>query len=316
MNINEFNQQFYKSLDGAVQSMGGRIDKVSVSKNNQVLQGIAIRFTGSSLGVTIYPQMYFEDYKNGIPMSDIISGIQTEILRTKPPEVNISNFSKEKATTHLRASIVNYENNKAWLKDIPHERLADLAVFAKWDFRNNYAAKVNNFLLGQMGLTKEEALKIAKSNTGRSAELKSMNEVMEGIIKEAVDDDGLAADLAAGLEDSPLYVLTTESGFDGASLIADKKVMRQVHEELGEDFYILPSSIHEVILVGKSDVDGDVDSLREMVQSVNEREVPIEDRLSDQVYEFNGNSLILAGMDELKEEHNIADMFHHHHKSR
>lgn len=165
-----------------------------------------------------------------------------------------------------------------------------------------------------MGLTKEEALKIAKSNTGKSAELKSMNEVMEGIIKEAVDDDGLAADLAAGLEDSPLYVLTTESGLDGASLIANRNILKQVHEELGEDFYILPSSIHEVILVGKSDVDNDIDSLREMVRNVNEREVPIEDRLSDQVYEFNGHSLTLAGADELKEEHNIADTLCHHHR--
>lgn len=85
MNINEFNEQFYKSLDGMVQSMGGKIERVSVPKNNQIIQGFTIRFVDSPLGVTIYPHMYFEDYKNGVPMGDIILGIQTEILRTKPP---------------------------------------------------------------------------------------------------------------------------------------------------------------------------------------------------------------------------------------
>lgn len=64
--------------------------------------------------------------------------------------------------------------------------------------------------------------------------------------------------------------------------------------------------------MGKSDTDGDVDSLCEMVRSINEAEVPVEDRLSDNVYEYDGSSLKLAGMDELKEEHSMADMFHYH----
>ena len=226
--------------------------------------------------------------------------------------VDIESITRVEAATHLRASIVNYESNKNWLKDIPHERIADLAVFAKWDFGDGYISKVNGYLLGQIGLTKEEALKIAKENTARTAELKSMDQVMTEIIKETVGGDGLADDLAAGVADSSLYVLTTESGFDGASLIADRNILKQVHEELGEDFYILPSSIHEVILVGKSDTDGDVDSLCEMVRSINEAEVPVEDRLSDNVYEYDGSSLKLAGMDELKEEHSMADMFHSH----
>lgn len=312
----QFYNEFFKALENVMESSGVRLEETEVPKNNRIVKGITAHFPDIEIAPTVYPDHYFGVWKNGYSMESIASSVKNELLANAPgiSQVDIENMNQVEATTHLRASIVNYENNKEWLKDIPHERLADLAVFAKWDFGNSYTAKVNDYLLGQIGLTKEEVLKLAKRNTGNSAELKSMNQVMIEIIKDNVDDESLAEDLAAGLKDSPLYVLTTESGLDGASLIADKKVLAQVHEELGEDFYILPSSIHELILVGKSEVGGDVGSLREMVRNVNEQEVSIEERLSDNVYEFNGTSLTLAGADELKEEHNIADTFCHHHR--
>lgn len=318
MNDKQFYNDFYSALEKAMEPSGGHLIEMDIPKNNTVMKGVTIKFDNISLAPTIYPDSYFQNWKAGQSMSAIVSELRSELIKTVPglSHFNVGNINRDSAITHLHAAVVGYESNKEWLKNIPHERIADLAVFAKWKFDNAdrdsvLSSKVTEPLLAHLQLTKEEALKIAKTNTARSAELKSMNEVMEEIIKEAVDDDGLAADLAAGLEDSPLYVLTTESGLDGASLIADKKVLKQVHEELGEDFYILPSSIHEVILVGKTEVDGDVDSLREMVQSVNEKEVPTEERLSDNVYEFDGHSLKITGS-ELTQEHNISDSITHH----
>ena len=308
----QFYKNFYNALEKVMEPSGIRLEETEVPKNNKVVKGIAVRFPDFEAAPTVYPDHYFGVWKNGHSVESIALSVRNELIANAPgiSKVDIESINRVEAATHLRASIVNYESNKNWLKDIPHERIADLAVFAKWDFGDGYISKVNGYLLGQIGLTKEEALKIAKENTARTAELKSMDQVMTEIIKETVGGDGLADDLAAGVADSSLYVLTTESGFDGASLIADRNILKQVHEELGEDFYILPSSIHEVILVGKSDTDGDVDSLCEMVRSINEAEVPVEDRLSDNVYEYDGSSLKLAGMDELKEEHSMADMFH------
>ena len=49
-----------------------------------------------------------------------------------------------------------------------------------------------------------------------------------------------------------------------------------------------------------------------MVSSINEQEVEPEDRLSDQVYEFDGHSLKIAGAAELIQEHNISDSITYH----
>lgn len=108
----------------------------------------------------------------------------------------------------------------------------------------------------------------------------------------------------------PLSVLTNESGIDGAALIACPEVLKAVQKEIGEEFYILPSSIHEVLIMPKSDTDI-VEELKEMVSSINKAEVLPEDRLSDNVYEFDGHSLKIAGS-ELTQENNITESITHH----
>lgn len=105
--------------------------------------------------------------------------------------------------------------------------------------------------------------------------------------------------------------MTNESGIDGAAAIACPEVLKAVQKQIGEDFYILPSSIHETLILPKSQTD-DVEGLKQMVSSINEQEVEPEDRLTDQVYEFDGHSLKIAGAAELIQEHKISDSITYH----
>lgn len=309
----QFYKEFYRELEKAMEPSGGHLKEIDIHKNNTVQKGIVIKFDNVNVAPTVYPDLYYPDWKQGYSVDMIVSGIRTRLLKTAPTiaKFDIDNISRDNAPLHLRAAIVNYENNKNWLKEIPHERIADLAVFTKWDFENNHVTVVNDYLLAKMGLTKEEALKIAKTNTGREAELMSMDNVMEELVRETVNDEGLAADLVAGYGHSPLYMLSNKEDLDGAAAIADSHVLKQVHDTLEEDFYILPSSIHEVMIIPKSEIFS-VEELKNMVHSINQNEVPLEDRLSDNVYEFDGHSLKLAGMDGLTEERDIADTIKHH----
>lgn len=312
----QFYKEFYSSLEKAMEPSGGRLIEMDIPKNNRMMKGITIKFDNISLAPTIYPDSYFQDWKEGKTVDGIISGVRTEIKRTVPglAHFNIKSINRDSAITHLHAAVVGYENNKEWLKNIPHERIEDLAVFAKWRFDNAdqdsvTATKITEPLLAHLQLTKEEALKIAKTNTARSAKFESMDTVMRNIMMDN-DMDKELAEMMFPDSSTPLSVVTNESGIDGAAVIACQEVLKAVQKELGEDFYILPSSIHEVLVLPKSFSD-DVEDLKQMVSSVNEAEVPPEDRLSDNVYEFDGHSLKIAGA-ELTQENNIADSITHH----
>ena len=312
----QFYKEFYSALEKGMGPSGGHLIEMDIPKNNHTMKGITVKFDNISMAPTVYPDFYYQDWKEGQPMDEIVSGVRTEIMRTAPElsHFSIKNMNRESAVNHLYAAVVGYENNKEWLQSIPHQRIADLAVFAKWKFDNAdrdsvVASKVTGPLLAHLQLTKEEALKIAKTNTARSAKFESMDTVMKNMMV----DDGMNRELAEMMfpdQSTPLSVLTNESGIDGAALIACPEVLKAVQKEIGEDFYILPSSIHEVLVLPKTYTD-DVEDLKQMVSSINEAEVEPEDRLSDNVYEFDGHSLKIVGL-ELTKEHDIADTITHH----
>ena len=64
------------------------------------------------------------------------------------------------------------------------------------------------------------------------------------------------------------------------------RVLKEFAESLGEDLIILPSSIHEVLLT-PSNVSLPPEELNEMVQAINQSDVPAEERLSDHIYYFS-----------------------------
>ena len=67
------------------------------------------------------------------------------------------------------------------------------------------------------------------------------------------------------------------------------RVLKEFAESLGEDLIILPSSIHEVLLT-PSNVSLPPEELNEMVQAINQSDVPAEERLSDHIYYFEQDS--------------------------
>lgn len=295
MNINEFNQEFCDALQEAIAPEDGKIEAVSIPKNNVLLQTATIRYGDDPVGIVVYPDQYYDAYKEGIPMADIINDIKNNVLTADKPNFALESINREAAPDHLRSAIVGYDKNREWLQDIPHERVSDMAVYAKWHIGNFASTKVNNQMLGFMQMTKEEVLQMAKANTAANMDFKSMDDVMKEILISNGMDVEMAHAMTIGSGSSPLHVLSTKDATDGAALIADNKILKQIHEQLGEDFYILPSSIHEVLILPKSEAVGDVEELKEMVTMINSTEVPLQDQLSDNVYEFNGQGLKIAG---------------------
>ena len=90
----------------------------------------------------------------------------------------------------------------------------------------------------------------------------------------------------AKLPQEGFYVLTNERRIYGAALLAVPGVMEKVDQLFPEGYYILPSSLHEVLIVEK-DKNLSAKELGEMVREVNRAEVSPQERLSDCVYEYD-----------------------------
>ncbi len=96
-------------------------------------------------------------------------------------------------------------------------------------------------------------------------------------------------------EQDEIYVLTYGDGRFGASVLASDQIMSKAAKQLGGNIYILPSSVHELLVISKnSSMAQDVKSLAETVREVNSSVVAAEDFLSDNVYEYTDKGLAIV----------------------
>ena len=97
-----------------------------------------------------------------------------------------------------------------------------------------------------------------------------------------------------------MYVLSNADKLNGAAALLDAKTMEDISEKLGGDFVVLPSSIHETIVLPLNE-DMDRHTLEAMVQDVNATQVAPEERLSDHVYAYDAKEHELFRADKAEE---------------
>ena len=89
--------------------------------------------------------------------------------------------------------------------------------------------------------------------------------------------------------DCNMYVLTSKDSIFGAISMFYPNGLKELAKELGSDLYILPSSIHDVIVLPAQE-EIDADMLKDMVHRVNKDYVDVEELLSDSVYYYKKES--------------------------
>ena len=95
---------------------------------------------------------------------------------------------------------------------------------------------------------------------------------------------------------SPIYILSNADLFYGAACILYEGVLRKIALQLGSDLLILPSSVHEVLIV-PDESEWEKSELEWMVRGINREVVAEEDRLSDQIYRYSLKTGQLEGID-------------------
>lgn len=264
---------------------------VAQKLNGTQKTGVTFRADDSNLDTVIYLEEFYEHYQDGTSVERICQTLsdiyeQSKERSSKIPVKDIMNF--EHVKDQITMKLINYKDNRRLLMDVPHKKVDDLAVIYKIDVplqderMGNASLTLRNEHLEMYGITEKELHSIAYENTKKMHPPLLIN-LNGSIVSFEEPVNLLEKDVSERM--NSMYILTNSEKIFGATMILYPEVMEQTKQVIGEDFYILPSSLHEVILIQKEGYDPRF--LGEMVREVNAQEVERDEILSDHVYEYN-----------------------------
>ena len=173
--------------------------------------------------------------------------------------------------------LVHFDKNREILKFCPYDRIEDLALTYRWiAYRNEdgmASAMIRKRDLEMWGVSEEQMKRDARENTEKM--FPPAIKKIENVIPIEIETGNI-----------PIFVLSNGDYMNGASAMMYDKVLYDFASTMGENLYILPSSIHEVILLLERDA-GDVRELCYMVKETNRTAVDPEEVLSDHVYYYD-----------------------------
>ena len=274
------------------------VEKRDVMKNNGVtLSGISITGPGETVFPTIYLEALFDEYRKG-KMN--IKEIVNEILRIYTKEKNVCGVNMSYLTDFdsvrekLIYRLINAEKNESLLKDIPHRRFLDLAViytvYIDDVFNSAGNVTVRNDLMEKWGVDEEELYILATRNTPRIKKpvIKELGEMLAELMDTGECRDSAEDIFGEGMV--KMFVLTNCDRYYGDSIILYPGLLKDLRDMMKTDLYLLPSSVHEFIIVPASGGIGSSE-LSDLVKSVNESSVVAEDFLSDNIYLYKNDTL-------------------------
>lgn len=270
----------------------------SVTKNNSIhLDGLVIMKKGDKAAPTIYLNFFYAKYEKGKTIKEVVEEIKDLYHKSYGMEqystdICFNNFENLKSKIVFR--VVNFDKNENTLQSVPYMKVLDLAVTYHYLIESNQdgirTVRITNELMKKWNTNLSEVSKLAKENTPKlfPARIQSMDEFVNNLEME-MEREIIKHEEWNGVEEestlSSMYILTNNQGINGAScLLYD--IIERFANELKTDLYILPSSIHELILVPKHKKIKKYE-LKCIVKEVNDAEVPDEDILSYQVYTYD-----------------------------
>ena len=215
------------------------------------------------------------------------------------------NFDEIKEDISLR--LMNTENNQDKLQNRPHEQMEDISaafVIVVGETKEGLAtAPITNEIMDELGVDQATLMETAKANLSeQDYSFKSMRDVLvDMMFPDGIPENDPMVEMMLPPEDGPqMYVLSNEHNLNGASEIMNQKAMDEIAEKLGGDFVVLPSSVHETIILP---IDDNMESgtLDSMIQEINGGVVSPEDKLSDHAFIYDSEAHELVRMDKMEE---------------
>lgn len=319
MTYNQFLDQLLASLQERCPDMIADLEHI-LTANDTYRDALLLRSRPED---KVSPALYLDDYYNyylkeearGITVEDVLEillkNYRSSTANAQFAEDICRQFTRpEELKKHIVFRLVGIANNTALLDGIPYRKFHDMAMIyyltfyvddegrladpALWDQAGqtadpenymNASALISDSHLKLWNMTEADLYTLALGNTPRllPPEIHNMYSLIDSI------SDGTFGSLTDAEDLYPMWIMTNSRRLYGASCCLYPGLLQAFADRLDCNFYCLPSSVHEMILVpesyGSSTLNKDV--LLTMVTEINASTVQPKDRLTDNVYYYD-----------------------------
>ena len=264
-----------------------RLDEVQ--KMNERYTGLTVRLEDKVSAPVVNMEMFYQRYQDDRPIADVMKDM-AEIVQMEPPaSIDIDVMKDyEQVKDKLFIRLNSPEGHDQIMADSPHRMEADLLMtyhiyIPDRDGDGGFmSARITNDMMNELGISQEQLHQDAIASTEKifQPKIQSMMEALTGIPE----------------EDPQMMVVTNELGSLGAGALFCSGVMDKAAEHMKGNYFILPSSIHETLVVPDN---GSFDraDLEKMVKEANRTVVDPQDRLSDSVYHYDSKDRVFERAD-------------------
>ena len=298
--------------------------KTIIKQNEKISDCVTpVYADGGNLAPILYLEQFYDTDYDKEQIKTLASQLTNHFLEAHRVQshFDISQINPHTAQTHLTLRLYNRALNPEIEQTCAHIDCLDLIAVPRWTVGNTQEIS-SSFLVNRdvqrtlLHMTDDELLKIARQNAlnqhfsviGMNQLLRRMlKEVPEEVVSEMMPTDG-----------EVMFVMSNEEKQFGATALLFPELLKKASSIVGEsNFYVIPSSVHELVVIPCSRVDDPAD-LVFMMQSINAEQVAVQDRLGDgNVYRFDGQKLhICNSMEDVIKQSTPVEMEDRHMSQR
>ncbi len=301
--------EFCTALCAQVEALLGKEYCAEVAekrKNNGVQKEVLhIRKENSECIPCFYTEELYRSYGSGDSVAGLAEYMANIVLGECEKVVRCAKIygQRDWMVGHLFFRLINYEKNKEVLQDAVYYPVLNLAAVVyvlteeNEDGVKSYRLPKSLWEMLEIGAKEDCFLQIAENTRKLFPEellcLESM--LVECITGRECFPNGLRLYPADELHAHTLYLLTNHRKINGAAVLLYPGVLEALAERFGGAYYIIPSSIHELLLL-KDTEEENAARLNEIVREVNASQVEPEEVLADHVYHFSKERGLTIGV--------------------
>lgn len=284
LSFNDFMKAFHAQYKYGMPDLKDfMITEQIVHKNNRNLHGIIIRKPGTRIAPVFYYEDFYDAYKKGATIEECIMKMTAFVVeRDFTNECLGEVFSSwENVKDQLIIKLINFRKNKEQLLSVPHKIFGDMAVVVQIYLDDPSIGKgavmVDHALLDIWEKDKDELFDTAFENM-KQYRIKLIN-LLDFDIEERISEK----------EAPEIYVVSYDAPFPGSSAFLQTKYLQSFAKMKDSDYYVLPVSVHEVLLIQKKEGIVD-DMLLGMLHGINSDKNLADNMLSEEVFYLDRKS--------------------------
>lgn len=264
--------------------VGSEITTQTISKNGKDMTGIIVKM--GQVSPVLYVEKLYDQYSNGQSYEEVLEGITRTLENVVPPSVDsvVEKLKNWEENAQLLAVPVDHPKaQKFKAAQIVGDIAAVPCCVVSSDSEGFGLVTYDDLLCSQFDIDEQTLIESAKANMAKDVSLKTLRDMVAGMMPPEMEG------FLPPPTDMELntFVLTNTRGQQGAAAIFSQEIMDKIcaeHSALKDGCVILPSSIHEVILMPMSVADPA--ELATMVQNINGDVVSAEEQLSNNIYAY------------------------------